>query len=282
MYKADLHLHTTSSDGLFTPTEVVEWAAKKKLNAIAITDHDTVDGIAEALEAGDRYGLEVIPGIELSCTYRDEEIHVLGYFIDGDSKPLVDKISELKEARENRGNGIVENLIQYGLDITAEEVMEKVQDGAFGRPHIARVLVEKGIVDSMEEAFNNYLVKGKIGYVERYKITVKEAIDLIHISGGVAVMAHPGIAKNRDYPKEILRYGFDGIEVVHSAHDESTEREYTKIADKLDLIKTAGSDCHGVLEDGNPMLGEYTACFDSVEKLKAKRDEIRLEAKKHG
>ncbi|OHW62818.1 DNA polymerase III PolC-type [Andreesenia angusta] len=282
MYKADLHIHTTSSDGLLSPSEVVDWAVRKGINAVAVTDHDTVDGIEEALRAGEEAGIEVIPGIELSCTYRGEEIHVLGYFIDWENGPLVEKLKELKEARDSRGHKMVEKLIEYGLDITVEAVMEKVGEGSFGRPHIARTMVDRGIVGSVEDAFNFYLVKGKPGYVERYKLTVEEGISLIKSANGVAVMAHPGIVSKKGYPKEILRYGFDGIEVVHSSHSEDTVDEYEKLALKMKLIATGGSDCHGVMKGGIPMIGDYTASIEAVERLKEARAKREMEANANG
>lgn len=269
MYRADLHVHTTASDGLLAPSEVVEWAAKKEVDAVAITDHDSVSGIDEAIEAGRRLGVCVIPGIEFSCTYRDEEIHILGYFIDHKSRCLNDKLKELAKSRESRGLRIIEKLLESNIEISYEEVKAESKGGSVGRPHIARILVKKGIASSVEEAFRQYLVKGKLGYVDREKITVSEAADLIHGAGGVVVMAHPGIVKNQNYPKEILRYDIDGIEVIHSAHDEDTTCRYEKLASSLGMAKTAGSDCHGNMIEGKPIIGDFSIGKSDVEILVA-------------
>ncbi|KNF08886.1 putative PHP domain-containing protein [Gottschalkia purinilytica] len=275
MPNADLHIHTTASDGMLEPSEVVDWGVKKKLRAIAITDHDTVEGIERAIERAKLYDIIVIPGIEMSCLFKDEEVHILGYFIDYKSSKLLKLTNTLKESRLNRGIKIVEKLKSEGIDISIKEVKDVSEGDLIGRPHIARVLINKGLVESVEEAFNKYLGKGCPGYVERYKISVKESVDLIHSIGGAAVLAHPGLLKNSEYIDEIIKFGIDGVEVIHSTHSQEQKYNFMKLADKLNLIQTAGSDCHGYMVDGKPILGDFCIGFKQVELLKQKAESYR-------
>lgn len=272
MTKADLHIHTTASDGILTPEEVVKWANKKGLYTIAITDHDTTDGIGIAIEESKKYNLEIIPGIELSCTHQGEEVHILGYFIDYKSSKLKEFTNILKDSRENRNLYIIKKLNKLDIDITVEEVKKISQDGAIGRPHIARVLIEKGIVDTVKGAFDIYLAKGKPAYVERYKVSIKEAIDLIHSVGGAVVVAHPGLISSKSVLSYTLSQDIDGIEVIHSKHTQEQIDMFTKLANDMNLSKTAGSDCHGYLEDGKPTLGDFHIDLKEVKLLKQKAD----------
>ncbi|MTI48063.1 PHP domain-containing protein [Sporosalibacterium faouarense] len=276
MKKVDLHVHTTASDGIFTPSEVVDWAVKKDLKAIAVTDHDTTLGIEEAIEKAKQYeDFLVVPGIELSSDYSGEEIHILGYFIDINNAALQEETRKLKESRQERGHKMVEKLIEIGIDISLDEVKKITDKGFIGRPHVARVLVEKGYVDNIQEAFDKYLGRGKRAYANRYKLNVYNSIDLIHQAGGVAVMAHPGIIKTQRIVREIKGLGLDGVEAVHSKHSKDEVKILCQLAEKYNLISTGGSDCHGVLIDGNPLLGEYYVDFKVVEDLRDKAEKIK-------
>lgn len=272
MKKADLHMHTTLSDGLLTPEEVVRWAYKKNIDTISITDHDSIDGISRAILESKKYDINVVPGIELSCFFQDHEIHILGYFIDYKSEKLNKFIKKLKESRKERNYKIIEKLNKMDIDISVKEVEMLSSEGVIGRPHIARVLIDKGIVDTVKGAFDIYLSKGKPAYVERYKVSVKDAIDLIHSIGGVAVFAHPGLINNSMILNNILQFKIDGLEVIHSKHNKDQVEELTNIAKHNNLIVTAGSDCHGYLDDGEPSLGNFFISAKDVELLKEKAD----------
>lgn len=267
---ADLHTHTNASDGLFKPKELIRQAKLAGLDLIAVTDHDTVKGIAEAIKYGKIYGVEVIAGIELNSYYENNEIHVLGYFIDINDKKLNKKLSYIKEARLKRARLMIDNLVKLEkLDISFDEVLDKVEGHIVTRPHIGRVLVEKGIVNDMDQAFKTYLGSKCPAYVERYKIEPKEAIELITNAGGVAVLAHPALIKDQELVTNyLLDLDFKGIEVYHSKHMQEDVIKYAKIADGRNLITTGGSDCHGRLLNGQLLLGQVTVSMNQVNLLK--------------
>lgn len=275
MKKADLHIHTTFSDGRLTPLEVLDWASKKNLTDIAITDHDTTEGVEEAIQASLPLNINVIPGIELSCVEQGEEIHILGYYLDYKSSKLQKFTKTLKQARIDRNIKIIEKLNKMNIDISIDDVKEISKEGNMGRPHIAKALINKGLVDTVDGAFKIYLGRGKPGYVERYKVTSKEGIDLIHSLGGVAVIAHPGLVSSQSVVNYVLEQNIDGIEVIHCKHTQDQIKYFSNKAKKLNLIKTAGSDCHGYLDDGVPKLGEFFTNKDVAKLLKEKADFYR-------
>lgn len=269
MRKTDLHIHTTASDGMLKPTEVVDWAVHKELIAIAITDHDTTKGIREALERSKFHkNIEVVPGIELSSDYQGEEVHILGYFIDYHNEELLNATKVLRQSRLVRGEKMVHKLREMGINISLNEVKELADAGFIGRPHIARVLFEKGYVEGVADAFDKYIGKDKPAYVNRYKLSLKESIDLIHKAGGVAVLAHPGIIAERDVIKSVVDMGIDGIEVIHSSHGDEIIERLLELAKNYNLICTGGSDCHGHFIEDDLLLGEYTVDYEIVERLK--------------
>lgn len=272
MKKSDLHIHTTYSDGILSPNEVVSWAYKKNLTDISITDHDTVEGISEAIESSREFNINVIPGIELSCVEQDEEVHILGYFIDYESEKIKEFTNTLKNAREDRNIKIIERLNKMDIDISVKDVEEISKEGNMGRPHIAKALINKGLVDTIDGAFKIYLSKGRPAYVERYKVSVKEAIDFIHSLGGAAVVAHPGLINNKKILNYVFKQDIDGIEAIHCKHDEDQIKIFLQLSEELNLIPTAGSDCHGYLEEGIPKLGEYYTNLDVAKLLKEKAD----------
>jgi hypothetical protein len=243
----DLHTHTFASDGTGSPAKNVHLAKTAGLTGIAITDHDTTAGLEEALEAGRELGIDVVPGIEISSVANGQDIHVLGYFIPLDDEIFLKRLEELRNARQLRNELILEKLKTLGINITMEEVSRKKKEktGNLGRPHIAEVLVDKGIVGGIQEAFDIYLGKGGKAYANIPRIHPKEAIDLIRSAGGVPILAHPGLYHDDPLVLDLIKSGLAGIEVRHSDHSPEDEQKYRLLAEKYDLIQTAGSDYHG-------------------------------------
>ncbi len=251
MSRIDLHLHTTHSDGSLSPADVLALAGKAGVTALAITDHDIVDGVPEAIEAGARLGIEVIPGVEISSRYGDGELHILGYFLDWKDAELNRRLANLRHSRHDRNPRIIEKLNELGLAVTYEEVRALAGTESVGRPHIARVLMNKGYVASVKEAFDRYLAEGAAAYVPRTLPAPAEAIAWIRAAHGVAVLAHPTWIK--ESAEGLYRLcdmlkgeGLGGIEVYYSTHTAQQTAEYLNIARRLDLLVTGGSDFHGV------------------------------------
>ncbi|MBZ4644988.1 MAG: 3,5-nucleoside bisphosphate phosphatase [Petroclostridium sp.] len=245
----DLHVHTTASDGSMTPSQVVQYAAKKNLAAIAITDHDTIEGVSEGVEQGKKEGIEVVPGIEISVDF-GVEMHILGYFIDIDSTILNDTLNKLKYYRDQRNPQIIQKLNELGVEITMDEVESKANGRIVGRPHIAAVMIDKGYVNSTDEAFDRYLSVGRPAYVKKQKLLPEEGIELIKQAGGFAVLAHPIFLKKEDEEleyllRQLIRYGLDGIEGYYSDYSAEVSNKYLALARKYNLIVTGGSDYHG-------------------------------------
>jgi predicted metal-dependent phosphoesterase TrpH len=268
MQKADLHVHTNASDGLLSPKEVVQWAARKRIKAVAITDHDTVKGIDEAILESKGTEVEVVPGIEFSAEFNDEEIHILGYYLDYKAERLTKLLQEIHNSRHNRATEIIDKLNSIGVHITLEQVEAIADNGIIGRPHIARALIESGYIQNIKEAFDKYIGKGKAAYVDRYKITCKEAIDLIKDLGGVSVLAHPGLLRDTSIISSIFGMGLNGIEVYHTKHTAETITKMLCIAHARKLIITGGSDCHGMLTNNEPILGNVWVDYTNVLQLK--------------
>ena len=268
--RADLHNHTTASDGLLTSTQLIGYAAQKGLEAAAITDHDTTNGIEEGLEAGRKYHVAVIPGIELNTQIDRKEIHILGYFINFLSSDLQGHLAKIREARKTRAEKMVKKLVEvYGFDITYDEVLRQAKTGGVGRPHIARVLMAKGIVRDVAEAFEKYLGTDCPAYVERFPISPREGIELIEKAGGVPVLAHPGLLPDPDLMDPLLKMGIKGIEAFHSKHTQQESLRYSDLALQNGLLVTGGSDCHGELYGGMPIIGDVTVGMDVVQALKS-------------
>ncbi len=264
----DLHIHTTASDGSLSPGKIVRKAYEMGYSAIAITDHDTIDGINEAKSVGENIGLEVIPGIEINTEFKKHEVHILGYFIDQFNQELLVKLDEVKKARINRVKKIINKLNDINIDISEEEVFSLSDGGAVGRSHIARILHEKGYVNSFSEAFDKYIAIGKVAYVERYRLTPNEAIELIENAGGIPVLAHPALIKNDKIVKEIINMGVKGLESYYYEHDLQDTKKYLKIAKKNKLLITGGSDDHGPGNKDGLRLGKMKLDYNIVENLK--------------
>ena len=251
MSRLDLHLHTTHSDGSFTPTEVVTMAHRAGVTALAITDHDIMTGVPDAMAAGHQYGIEIISGVEISSLAGDSEVHILGYFLDRQDSDLLARLKVLRDGRHRRNPLIIERLQTLGIDITYDEVRALAGDGSIGRPHIARVLMDKHIVASAKEAFDRFLAEGKPAYVPRELPSPAEAIHWIKTAHGLAVLAHPTWVKVAEQPlidlvRQLKAAGLDGVEVYYSTHAARQTREYLSLAQQLGLLVTGGSDFHGL------------------------------------
>lgn len=271
---ADLHIHTTASDGSFTPGELVKRAKQRNLNAIAITDHDNVDGIAEALEAGRELGITVVPGVELSSEYEacngpSCDLHFLGFFINYRSSWLRGHLERLHHARYQRAYEMVRRLQLDGIHIPFEQVMRIAGDGSLGRPHIARALVEHGYVDTIQGAFRKYLGRRGPYYVEKFTYSPGEVIKVIRKVGGVAALAHPGVCKcDNSIISEFAAAGLQALEVYHTDHDSTQVNRYRRLAKRLGLVATGGSDCHGPISLRGYLLGTVTVGDEVVEQLR--------------
>ncbi len=251
----DLHVHSTASDGTMTPRELVFHAASRGLKAVALTDHDTVDGVAEAEAAGREADIVVIPGVEIGVDYSGE-MHILGYFINYNDPVLVDGLKKVRSYRDERNPQMVEKLRKMGFDITMEEVTDASEGKVIGRPHFAAVLVKKGYVRDTAEAFDLYLGAGKPAYVKKDRLSPRQGIELIKSSGGVPVLAHPKYLRTGGgldldgLMHELMSYGLQGIEVYYTEHSpEETDRFY-KLASDNNLIITGGTDFHGSHKPG--------------------------------
>jgi predicted metal-dependent phosphoesterase TrpH len=248
----DLHCHSTASDGTLAPAEVIKLAKSSGLSALALTDHDTIGGVAEAAAEAEILGIDFLPGIEISAEYpAPGTMHILGYGIDPQSKTLHDLTETLIAGRDNRNPKIVAKLRELGVAITMEEVEHEAGGQVVGRPHIAAVLHRKGYVSSIKEAFNKYLAQGAPAYFDKERLTPKRALEMIRESGGLPVLAHAVQLRTENdgqldrVVKDLIDLGLAGIEVYHSDHDESWVSKCSALADKYHLLKTGGSDFHG-------------------------------------
>lgn len=251
MSRIDLHLHTTHSDGSQSPAEVVRLAHEAGVSALAITDHDITTGLPEAIAAGQELGIEIIPGIEISSRHGESELHVLGYFLKWQDAQLNERLMTLRESRHRRNPKIIELLQAAGIDITYDEVRAVAGSDSVGRPHIARVLMDKKVVTTAKEAFDRFLAEGKAAYVPRDLPAPVDAIRWIKDAGGLAVLAHPTWVKTTegtltDLARQLKEQGLDGVEVHYSTHTPRQTRTYLSLAKQLGLLVTGGSDFHGM------------------------------------
>jgi predicted metal-dependent phosphoesterase TrpH len=272
--KMDLHTHSTASDGLYTPTELVKHASEAGLSIIALTDHDTTNGLAEALSAGEARHLEVIPGIEINTDIPGTEVHVLGYFLEYQQPAFQQTLQTLRDMRVTRAQRMVEKLQAIGLNITWERVRE-LAAGTVGRPHVAAALVEGGYAESVADAFNRYIGRGKPGYVARYKLAPLDAVRLINSVHGVPVLAHPaGIPDLENLLPSLCEAGLAGIEVYYGDYEPKTVKYLGKLADYYHLIPTGGSDYHGPGIHPTP-LGAREVPAESLRRLRLSAEERR-------
>jgi len=271
MSKVDLHIHSTASDGRLSPADIVRQAAEQGLSVIAITDHDSVDGIAPALVAAKAFpGLKVIPAIELSTDVPQGEVHVLGYFIDYTDREFQVILEGLRYSRLKRAQGMIAKLKNLGVHIDWERVREIAGTGSIGRPHIAQAMLEKGYITSIKEAFDRYISRGGPAYVEREKMTPAEAVELILKVNGLPVLAHPFTTNNTETMiAELKAAGLVGIEAYYDGYSADEINRLVSLADKYDLITTGGSDYHGLETVSETMIGGVAVPTESVERLMA-------------
>lgn len=256
MARIDLHLHTRFSDGSLTPMEVVELAHQAGVTAMAITDHDIVDGIPQAMEAAAPLAIELIPGVEISSRFNEQELHVLGYFFDWQDSTFRDHLAQQRRSRQIRNPQTIERLNALGLELSEQEVNAKAGSDSIGRPHIAQVLVDKAYVQDTREAFDRYLKEGAPAYVPRMLSDTREVITWIRDAGGVPVLAHPTWTRCQGEPlyrlcADLKEAGLLGLEVFYSSHDRRQTSRFLELAKRLDLLVTGGSDFHGA---ANPSI----------------------------
>ncbi|HEX8035352.1 MAG TPA: PHP domain-containing protein [Ktedonobacterales bacterium] len=266
----DLHTHSTASDGLYPPAELLRLAHDAGLQTIGLVDHDTTGGVVEALAAGKALGVDVVPGIEVNTDLPNKrgEAHMLGYFVEYERAEFQRKLQALRDARERRGERMVERLRALGLDVTWERVRELAQ-GAVGRPHVARALIEKGYATSVSDAFDKYLAPGRPGYIPRFKLSPEDAVRLIASARGVPALAHPaGIPEleERVLPS-LVQAGLQGLECYYGQYDEETVARLLALADHYGLVPTGGSDYHGPNMHPTPLGGRYVP-ESSLERLR--------------
>lgn len=272
--RIDLHVHSNRSDGVHAPADVVRFAREAGLDVIALTDHDSTEGYEEAREAGDRHGVEVLVGCEVSSTLFGRPVHVLGYLFDRRDPLLSGELSLIRDDRVVRAKGMVEALRALGVPITFERVREIAKGESIGRPHVAQAMVEAGVIRSTPEAFTpQWIADGGRAYVEKHAPSPVDAVRLIADAGGAAVIAHPiWFASGRVQPEaaidELVEAGLAGIEVDHPDHDEQARERFRRLANRLDLVATGSSDWHG--NDHGGRIGENTTSPEALDRLRAR------------
>ncbi len=272
----DLHTHSTASDGIYSPTELLQRAHEVGLRVLALTDHDSTAGLDEASEAALHLAIDFIPGIEINTDVGQDEIHVLGYYLEYQRPEFQAILRVLRDSRIHRGQRMVELLNQQGVNITWERVRQIAQ-GAVGRPHVARALLEAGYVQSIGEAFDKYIGKGCPAYVPRYKLMPVDAIRLIRSANGLPVMAHPitvpGLDELRKWLPELVTEGLVGLETYYGPYTPEQVQELHELADQYHLIPTGGTDFHGPGIHPTPLGGRFVP-FEAVERLKAEAEKL--------
>lgn len=269
---ADLHLHTCYSDGTYTPEELVAQARRHELAAVALTDHDTVEGCASTAQGCAVAGIEFITGTELTAEQDGIEIHILGYFIDINNALLLEEIGKFQTVRQDRIREMVQRLNRLNVPLQSEAVFALANCRSPGRPHVARALVQAGLCGTLDEAFERFLKRNRPAWVPKFKMSAAKAIELLHQAGGLAVMAHPGLNRSDEVIPTMVEAGLDGLECFHTKHSTATSEHYLELADRFHLLVTGGSDCHGVSK-GKPVIGTVKLPYQHVELLKVKAAE---------
>jgi len=264
---ADLHLHTTASDGTCNPEELVKLAARVGLAAIAITDHDNVAGIEPALQVAATLGVEVIPGVEINTEWHSLEIHILGYYVDWRDESFLNLLAGLRESRLGRLDRMLDRLRSVGIHLARDRVLAISGEAGVGRPHVARAMVEAGYVASEKEAFERFLAQGQVAYVPRAKLTPVEAVGEILRVKGIPVLAHPGLLSHDEIIPDLIAAGLLGLEVFYPEHSEETVARYLALAKAKGLLVTGGSDWHGQEVSRRP-LGSFRVPYGLVQGLK--------------
>jgi len=272
--RIDLHIHTIFSDGTYTPEEAVFQAKKLGLVAISITDHDSVAGLASALVAGKRLGIEIVPGVEMSTDVGEDEIHILGYLLNWKKEDFLRQLEKFQAARANRNQKLLKKLDDLGMRVDYREVRKLAPRGVISRLHIARLMVEKGYVRSIGDAFEQWLNPGKPAYVQKMKVPPFEIIELLLKAEAIPVLAHPFLSHRDDLIPHLVKAGLKGIEVYHSAHNPQMVAHYKRIAQKHHLLITGGSDCHGEAKD-KVLMGKVRVPETLLIDLKKAKEKIR-------
>lgn len=270
MKTADLHLHTFFSDGTFSPEEVALRAHGLGLHAIALTDHDTLEGCPRMAAACAAHGIEFIPGTELTADVRGKEVHILGYWLDAEEPVLKRELRQFQHVRQQRIHDMVARINGLGLPLSVETVLGFAQCASPGRPHLARALVAAGHATDYDQAFDRFLKVGRAAWVPKARMAATDAVRLIHGAGGVAVLAHPGLYRDDSLIAPIVEAGIDGLECWHTRHSASAASHYARLAAEHGLVATGGSDCHGMAKD-QPLIGAVRLPYAQVEALHQRR-----------
>ena len=271
--KADLHIHTTCSDGRLLPEEAVEIASQRKLKALSITDHDSFEAYFQAKDKADELGIELIPGVEITCSFKNKEAHILAYYFDVSTEYFSDFLKSQRVARRNRIKGIIKTLTETGLEVDYEEVRAEANGANIGRPHVAKVLVAKGYARNHNDAFVRYLSTERLGVINNSYPDYREAIEIVRNIGGATILAHPAKHYNADEINEFMEAGIDGLECIHPSHNFELQKKYTKIVEDNALLLTGGSDYHGGKEMAARHLGVVCVAYKHVEKMKRMTDQ---------
>lgn len=265
--KVDLHIHTTCSDGVYSPQEIVVRAKKAGLDIISITDHDNLAGVTTAVEYGRQMGVEVIPGVEISTDIEDKEVHLLGYFIDVKHEEFQEYLSFFRQERLNRAVRIVKKLNNLGIGLSIEHVLKIAKSSAVGRPHIAQALIEAGYVGNFYEAFDKYIGNNCPAFERKIHVSPQSALKLISDAGGLSFIAHPGYI-NEKILMSLIKAGIDGIEVIHPSHNQNQVKFYRGIVNEYCLLASGGSDFHGGKREDDNNLGHYHVSVSHVEAMR--------------
>jgi 3',5'-nucleoside bisphosphate phosphatase len=271
----DLHIHSTASDGTLRPAQVVEEAGRAGLSVIALADHDTTDGIAEALAASETNRVEVVPAVEISAEHPLGDVHLLGYWMDHESPAFQAFLLRPRSARPARIEAMCAKLSEMGMPVTPQEVYAVAGgESSVGRPHLARVLLNKGYIEHMDDAFRLYLRKGCPAYVKRFKNGSQESIETIHACGGISVIAHPGLLEDPGLVEALIDQGVMGIEAYCHEHGPDAVERFLALARRHDLLVTGGSDFHGEMLQKTFRLGDLQVPYACHEELKAAKERI--------
>lgn len=265
--KADLHIHTHYSDGVYSPSEIINRACENNISAISITDHDSTNALPEAIQYGREKGIEIIPGLEISTDINNIEVHLLGYFIDYSDPELNKYLTFFRDERLHRAKRIIQKLNNLGINVALEDVTEEAKLSAIGRPHIASVLLKKGFVDNFYEAFEKYLGEGCPAFERKIHVSPQSALKLINDAGGLSFVAHPGNIKE-SILVELIEAGLDGIEVIHPSHQAHHIKFYRGIVSEYCLLDSGGSDFHGGFKEDDKNFGHFHVPASKIEAMR--------------
>ena len=271
--KADLHIHSTCSDGRMSPLQIVDVIKDSKLSAFSITDHDTIDGYLEAESYAKEHEIKLIPGVEITASMDEKEVHILAYYFDPQSISLNKLLMAQRVGRRERIKGIIKTLIDLGLEIDYEEVRAEANGANIGRPHVAQVLIHKGYVGNYFEAFSKYLSTERLGEIKHTYPSYIEVINSIKVAGGASILAHPGKLYSNSEIERFIQAGIDGIECIHPSHNFSLQKKYTELTESNSLLLTGGSDYHGGIDRAHVHLGVVAVAMKHVTKMKRMTDQ---------